>query len=107
MPRPTIRSDLFQGHMAAAVRGKIYRQPSILCHVELHRAGKADATHGPFQLCRDRQSDLIYFKGTWQRPFEEKFTGSLPFYVTSNYTAQAKLMQRTDHFSYAETDNQI
>ncbi|HTA31011.1 MAG TPA: serpin family protein [Candidatus Cybelea sp.] len=50
-------------------------------------------------------ANAIYFKGKWQRPFEERFTATLPFYVTTNYLTQAKLMQRTDNFGYAETEN--
>ncbi len=48
--------------------------------------------------------NAIYFKGKWQQPFEERFTASLPFFVTSKNTVRAKQMHQTSSFRYAETD---
>ena len=50
-------------------------------------------------------ANAIYFKGKWQQPFQEGLTASLPFYISTNKTVQAKLMYQTAKFRYRETDS--
>ena len=50
-------------------------------------------------------TNAIYFLGNWQRPFEEAATKETPFYVEPGREVAAHLMQQTDYFGYAETDD--
>ena len=57
--------------------------------------------------------NAIYFKGKWQKPFQEKLTESAPFFLTrpasffltGNKRVPASLMHMAAHFKYAETEN--
>jgi serpin B len=54
-------------------------------------------------------TNAVYFFGKWEKPFDKKDTYEQPFYIPSNGSApeqeiSVQMMQRGDHFNYAETD---
>ncbi|SHE67729.1 serpin B [Mariniphaga anaerophila] len=59
------------------------------------------------QISRDHVMFLlnaIYFKGAWQKEFNEKSTEQLPFYLDNGGSIQAETMQRLDTLPYASND---
>jgi serpin B len=48
-------------------------------------------------------TSAIYFYGKWQDPFVTSRTQSAPFILPTGGTTQAKFMNQTSHFGYAET----
>jgi serpin B len=49
-------------------------------------------------------ANAIYFKGAWNKPFEERWTKSHAFFVPKVKIA-VPMMHKVDHFGYAETDD--
>jgi serpin B len=47
--------------------------------------------------------DAIYFKGTWEKPFDQKLTRDLPFTLRGGQTAQYPRMSRKERISYFES----
>ncbi len=48
--------------------------------------------------------NAIYFKGDWEKPFEERLTRSEQFFVTEEKTVEVDMMQQKDHFPYAQNE---
>jgi len=48
--------------------------------------------------------NAIYFKGTWQKEFNEESTEELPFYLENGSTIQTETMQRLDTLPYMSND---
>lgn len=46
--------------------------------------------------------NAIYFKSSWDEPFQERATVDAPFHRADGSDVDAKLMRRTDRFPYAE-----
>lgn len=46
--------------------------------------------------------NALYFKGDWKRPFNKSFTNDLPFFVSSDRSVTASLMNQTEEFMYAD-----
>jgi serpin B len=49
-------------------------------------------------------TNAVYFKASWQTPFSEEATQDGPFTGPEGKEVQVRLMRRTDHFSYGETE---
>jgi serpin B len=49
--------------------------------------------------------NAIYFKGTWQRPFDPYFTRDLPFHVTTSRAVETPMMAATMKVMYSETQS--
>jgi serine protease inhibitor len=72
----------------------------------------AEKTHDKIETIIDRISrnhvmfllNAIYFKGTWQKEFNEKSTEKLPFYLENGESIQTEMMQRLDTLPYASND---
>jgi len=47
--------------------------------------------------------DAIYFKGSWEAPFDKKLTREQPFTLRGGQTAQHPRMARTDRMNYFES----
>ena len=50
-------------------------------------------------------TSAIYFYGKWHDPFVASRTQPAPFTLTSGATTEAKFMNQTSHFGYAETQS--
>ncbi len=50
-------------------------------------------------------TNAIYFKGRWQKTFDEKLTRDQPFTLVSGAKAEVPLMWIKDHFQYGEPAN--
>jgi len=48
-------------------------------------------------------ANAIYFKGTWDSPFETRITTGQPFHSSSTRTVTAPLMEKEARFGYAES----
>jgi serpin B len=48
--------------------------------------------------------NAIYFKGTWQKEFNDENTEELPFYLENGNTMQTETMQRLDTLPYMSND---
>jgi serpin B len=48
--------------------------------------------------------DAIYFKGSWEKPFDQKLTRDQPFTLRSGQTIQHPRMTRTERMSYFESE---
>jgi serpin B len=46
--------------------------------------------------------NAIYFKGKWAKRFEVSQTEEQPFYLSTNQSSTARLMQQTEEFGYSE-----
>jgi serpin B len=46
--------------------------------------------------------NAIYFKGKWAKRFEVSQTEEQPFYLSTNQSSTARLMQQTEEFGYTE-----
>ena len=44
--------------------------------------------------------NAIYFKSSWDEPFQERNTTNAPFHKADGSAVDARLMRRTDHFRY-------
>jgi serine protease inhibitor len=72
----------------------------------------AEKTHDKIETIIDRISrnhvmfllNAIYFKGTWQKEFNDKSTEKLPFYLENGETIQIEMMQRLDTLPYMSND---
>ena len=72
----------------------------------------AEKTHDKIETIIDRISrdhvmfllNAIYFKGTWQKEFNEESTEKLPFYLGNDENIQAEMMQRLDTLPYMKND---
>ncbi|MBW6535390.1 MAG: serpin family protein [Mariniphaga sp.] len=72
----------------------------------------AEKTHDKIESIIDRISrkhvmfllNAIYFKGTWQKEFNEESTEKLPFYLENGENIQTEMMQRLDTLAYASND---
>ncbi len=49
-------------------------------------------------------TNAIYFLGTWVDKFDPKRTGTEPFWLNAEKSADAELMRQTNNFYYAEDD---
>lgn len=49
-------------------------------------------------------TNAIYFKGQWQKTFDEKLTRDLPFTLASGMKVEAPMMRIEDNFQYGEAD---
>jgi serpin B len=49
--------------------------------------------------------NAIYFKASWEDPFEPSRTKKEPFFVTGGRSVEAPLMHHTEHFSLAKLDS--
>jgi len=72
----------------------------------------AEKTHDKIETIIDRITrnhvmfllNAIYFKGTWQKEFNEKSTEKLPFYLESGESIETQMMQRLDTLPYMKND---
>jgi serpin B len=72
----------------------------------------AEKTHDKIESIIDRISrdhvmfllNAIYFKGTWQKEFNEESTEKLPFYLENGENIQTEMMQRLDTLPFASND---
>jgi serine protease inhibitor len=72
----------------------------------------AEKTHDKIETILDRISrdhvmfllNAIYFKGAWQKEFNEESTEKLPFYPENGESVQTETMQRLDTLPYARND---
>jgi len=72
----------------------------------------AEKTHDKIETIIDRISrdhvmfllNAIYFKGTWQKEFNEESTEKLPFYLGNDENIQTEMMQRLDTLPYMKND---
>lgn len=65
---------------------------------ELLHAGDIDAQTAAVLV------NAIYFKGTWQHPFDAAVTNDAPFHVSKETQINVPTMQQTGTFEYGETD---
>ena len=49
-------------------------------------------------------TNAIYFKGDWLHPFKESATSGAPFWISSDRSIPAPMMQQTESFRYGESD---
>ncbi|RIH63900.1 serpin family protein [Mariniphaga sediminis] len=71
-----------------------------------------EKTHDKIQSIIDRISpqqvmflvNAIYFKGTWQKEFNEDRTKKLPFYLENGESVKTETMQRLDTLPYMSND---
>jgi serine protease inhibitor len=72
----------------------------------------AEKTHDKIESIIDRITrshvmfllNAIYFKGTWQKEFNEESTEQLPFYLENGESIQTEMMQRLDTLPYTSND---
>lgn len=72
----------------------------------------AEKTHDKIESIIDRISrnhvmfllNAIYFKGTWQKEFNEESTKTLPFYLENGENIQTEMMQRLDTLPFASNE---
>ncbi len=72
----------------------------------------AEKTHDKIETIIDQISrnhvmfllNAIYFKGTWQKEFNEESTEKHPFYLENGENIQTEMMQRLDTLPYASND---
>ncbi|HSW86013.1 MAG TPA: serpin family protein [Rhabdochlamydiaceae bacterium] len=50
-------------------------------------------------------TNAVYFKGSWQKPFDPKATKTSPFFSSPEASTDVKMMENTSHFSYFENDS--
>lgn len=80
--------------------------------LEIINGWVAEKTHDKIETILDRISrdhvmfllNAIYFKGTWQKEFNEKSTEKLPFYPEQGESILTETMQRLDTLPYAAND---
>ena len=49
-------------------------------------------------------TNAIYFKGKWERPFEQELTGDEPFWLTAEQQIDVPMMRQQALFKYGELD---
>ena len=72
----------------------------------------AEKTHDKIESIIDRISrnhvmfllNAIYFKGSWQKEFNEESTKKLPFYLENGETIETEMMQRLDTLPWMKND---
>lgn len=80
--------------------------------LEIINGWVAKKTHNKIETIIDRISrshvmfllNAIYFKGTWQKEFNEESTEKLPFYPENGENIQTEMMQRLDTLPYTSND---
>lgn len=80
--------------------------------LEIINGWVAEKTHNKIESIIDRITrdhvmfllNAIYFKGTWQKEFNEESTEELPFYPGNGENIQTDMMQRLDTLPYTSND---
>jgi serpin B len=49
-------------------------------------------------------TNAVYFKGDWERQFDKKATADAPFWLSSDTSVQAPMMNRTGDYGYFEAE---
>ena len=102
---------LVKQHYGVSVTPLDYRDPQRACKrinewVEQKTNGKIKDILEPSalnELTRLILVDAIYFKGSWQTSFNARFTGSLPFHITTSRSVNSPTMTGTLKARYSQT----
>ncbi|HEY9737800.1 MAG TPA: serpin family protein [Trichocoleus sp.] len=98
-----------QAHYQAEVNTLDFDQPTALQAIN-RWVGEATAGKIPAILDQISSNDVlfllnaIYFKGTWQTPFDPEQTAEAAFYSPGGSSTTHPLMSRSGDFLYSETD---